>query len=117
MTYKEKLLDPRWSDKRHEIITAAGGCCEDCKIPKRNLEVHHCFYLPGREPWEYESDLLTALCPDCHEFRQGREEALHVLLARTLRKLPIAELEERAWDAIHDAILEAAALDRQPRLA
>lgn len=104
MSYADKLKDPRWQKKRLEIFETHGWRCEDCGTKTRTLHVHHCFYIRALEPWEHGSDLLMCLCDVCHEFRQGREEAMHVALGQVLRGIPMAELEARAWDMIHDAI-------------
>ncbi len=104
MTYSEKLKDPRWQMKRLEVLNAAGWKCEDCGARDKTLHVHHCYYIRTQEPWDHGLDLLMSLCADCHEFRQGREEAIHVVLGQTLRRIGIEQLESAAWDMIHDAI-------------
>lgn len=106
-TYTEKLRDPRWQKKRLQVLEAATWRCEDCKCKDKPLEIHHCYYIRGLEPWQYGGDLLMCLCETCHEFRQGREEAMHVSLGQVLRAIPISELEDTAWDMIHDAIKSA----------
>jgi hypothetical protein len=68
-SYKDKLNDPRWKARRLEIIEKAGGACEDCGKKTHHLNVHHGFYEPGHNPWEYEDDVLMALCKRCHENR------------------------------------------------
>lgn len=32
-----------------------------------DLNVHHKFYIDGRNAWEYEDDALITLCPSCHQ--------------------------------------------------
>ncbi len=108
IAYNVKLRDPRWQARRMEIIRKAGFRCEDCGRVSPWFEVHHCCYIRGREPWEYDDELLMALCHDCHQFRQGREEALHIVLGMVTRHTRIAELEGQVWDAIHDGMLNAA---------
>lgn len=105
-SYAELLKDPRWQKRRLQILEAHNWRCEDCGRGDKTLEVHHCHYIKAfrQEPWRYEGDLLMCLCSDCHEFRQEREEAMHVHLAQVMRSVPIKELEERAWDTIYDAI-------------
>jgi len=88
-SYKEKLKDKRWQEKRKFILKRSDGRCEDCgKVS--NLEVHHCYYTYGNEPWEYPLDSLRGLCRDCHE-RRGKVE---MLLRAHLASKKTNELEE-----------------------
>lgn len=76
--------------------------CEDCGCKSKMLEVHHNYYVRDKYLWEYDDDLLMCLCEDCHEFRQGREEALYVVLGRLMRRVQIDRLEDSVWDSLHD---------------
>src|SRR2546426_945440 len=105
MMYIEKLRDPRWQRKRLEVLQANGWRCEDCGAGDKTLEVHHCFYIRQLEPWDYGLDLLMCLCRECHEFRQGREQAAHIILGKAMRIVPIEKLETAVWDALHDEIV------------
>ena len=70
MTYKEKLQDPRWKNKRKEILFRDNYQCQYCFGLKQEggvLNVHHLRYLSNYEPWEYESEDLITLCQYCHE--------------------------------------------------
>jgi hypothetical protein len=80
-TYGEKLLDPRWKEKRAEIVTRAGFACEECGLAGVCFEVHHCYYLRGWEPWEYPDYALKCLCRDCHELRAVAESRMNGFLA------------------------------------
>jgi hypothetical protein len=104
--YERALRDPRWQKRRLQVLDAAGWACEDCASTTKTLEVHHLVYIRAfkLKPWLYDDDLLMCLCEDCHEFRQGREEALHVLLAKTLRHRHISEIEHGVWDKIFDGL-------------
>lgn len=66
-TYFEKLKDPRWQKMRLEIFERDQWECRYCKSKTQTLVVHHTYYLPGREPWEYEEQDLITLCIECHE--------------------------------------------------
>lgn len=35
-------------------------------IIPRGLNVHHKYYVAGKNPWEYSNDALITLCQDCH---------------------------------------------------
>lgn len=67
MTYKEKLLDPRWQKKRLEILERADFACENCFGSIETLHIHHDYYEKGVEPWEYDNDTLHCLCASCHK--------------------------------------------------
>lgn len=79
-TYSEKLRDSRWIEKREVVKQNAGNKCQDCGS-KANLEVHHCYYQYGREPWEYSFDSLRCLCRKCHEERGKLELILRAKFA------------------------------------
>jgi hypothetical protein len=68
MSYAEKLRDPRWQKKRLEILSRDEFTCLLCQGKKDELHVHHAYYLPDRDPWEYEDSTLWTLCFRCHSF-------------------------------------------------
>lgn len=65
--YWQKLQDPRWQKRRLEILKRDDHTCQLCGATDTTLNVHHAHYIKGREPWEYEDDLLKTLCRGCHE--------------------------------------------------
>lgn len=66
--YFEKLKDPRWQRRRLEILERDGWACTICADTEKTLHVHHRYYKPKTDPWDYEDDALTTLCADCHEY-------------------------------------------------
>jgi len=80
LTYSQKLKDERWRNKRELVLERANRRCEDCKS-KENLEIHHCYYKYGLEPWQYPLDALRCLCKICHQKRDGIEKILRGHLA------------------------------------
>ncbi len=70
--YAELLKDPRWTDKRNEILYRDWHTCTKC-MSNKNLHVHHKFYREGLKPWEYESANLVTLCSKCHTEEHGLE--------------------------------------------
>ena len=89
MTYQEQLQDPRWEEKRKEIIYLAGNRCESCgksmgdlqrMKPSRHLEVHHKYY-DGRMAWDYLWTELVCLCNDCHELTEDALQGGRKLMA------------------------------------
>lgn len=66
--YSEKLDHPKWFSKRMRILLRDSFKCQRCNNENCDqLEVHHKYYLYGKEPWEYENSALTTLCKVCHE--------------------------------------------------
>lgn len=66
MTYKEKLKDPRWQQKRLKIFERDDWKCTKCGVNSNELHVHHKKYIRGLEPWDYENNYLETLCSNCH---------------------------------------------------
>lgn len=65
--YQEKLKDPRWQRRRHEILHRDDYECQGCHAfdSEATLHVHH-FWYTG-EPWDAPDEALTTLCERCHE--------------------------------------------------
>jgi len=79
--YAKKYRDPRWQKKRLEVMQRDEFTCQSCCDDTKTLNVHHRFYLPDKEPWEYPSDVLITLCEDCHEEeKEGKNEADYFIL-------------------------------------
>lgn len=78
--YAEKLRDPRWVEKRNQIRSRAGGACEECG-KSGSVEVHHCCYVRGWQPWEYPDHLLKCVCRGCHERRAVVEMRMNGFLS------------------------------------
>jgi hypothetical protein len=68
--YWEKLKDPRWQMRRLEIFKRDGASCQECGNAEEELQVHHRYYIKGREPWEYPDGCLVTLCKTCHSTRK-----------------------------------------------
>lgn len=66
-TYSELLKDPRWQQKRLEIMSRDGFTCLCCGDKTHTLHVHHRYYISGRMPWEYPDFCFQTLCNDCHD--------------------------------------------------
>jgi hypothetical protein len=74
MTYREKLLDPKWQRKKAQILQRDNFTCrnEKCKSTEITLHVHHLDYIPGINPWDYPDDMLLTLCAVCHDKENER---------------------------------------------
>jgi hypothetical protein len=68
--YAEQRLNPQWQKKRLEILSRDNFKCLICESPERTLHVHHSYYIPGRNPWDYPNWSLMTLCKDCHPIGQ-----------------------------------------------
>lgn len=64
--YSEQLQDPRWKDFCRRFRDSRGNACQYCKLTNAPLEVHHKFYLLGRQAWEYEFNDMILVCKRCH---------------------------------------------------
>lgn len=64
MTYKEQLLDPRWKDKRRNILKDDNFTCQYCGAKNKILDVHHIEYKG--KAWDANEDKLITLCRACH---------------------------------------------------
>ena len=60
---------------RETPIIIISICYHDCSIllyfdsenhTPKSLNVHHRYYINGKNPWEYDNDALITLCQDCH---------------------------------------------------
>jgi hypothetical protein len=52
---------------RLEILQRDEFTCQHCGDDRTTLNVHHRYYLPGHNPWEYPASALLTLCQPCHE--------------------------------------------------
>jgi 5-methylcytosine-specific restriction endonuclease McrA len=64
--YSSKLRTSEWR-KFASGIKATRNFCECCRLGGKSLHVHHLFYDPSREPWEYSESELVVLCDTCHK--------------------------------------------------
>lgn len=69
--YGGLLFDPRWKQRRQEILTRDNQQCVICTSNEK-LQVHHRQYhfvkalQKYKAPWEYEDRLMITLCERCH---------------------------------------------------
>ena len=40
--------------------------CQQCQRDDQTLNVHHRYYVKGRDPWQYPDFALQTLCEECH---------------------------------------------------
>lgn len=70
MTYKEKLLDPRWQKKRLEILDRDKWTCQYCDDTETTLHVHHIYYAKSGNPWDTDDSGLVTYCECCHSLEE-----------------------------------------------
>lgn len=103
LTYKEKLQSVFWQKKRLAVLNEARWLCRECQTPDLQLQVHHVFYLPGRDPWDYPDHLLLALCDSCHKRRQAVEVQLFSNVAEILWHKSIEDIQNQPiWTMFND---------------
>jgi len=64
--YAELLKSPKWQKKRLEIMKRDKFTCQMCGSKTSTLNVHHCIYTKGLNPWDYNNITLLTLCEMCH---------------------------------------------------
>lgn len=65
----EKYKHPKWQEMRLRVMQRAEFRCEDCACEDETLNVHHGFYVKGKDPWDYPESSFSCLCESCHESR------------------------------------------------
>ena len=85
--WSSAFRDSRWQQKRLEVMERDQWKCQSCHKGGEGvtLNVHHIYYEKGKDPWEYENDLLITWCEDCHTKR-------HKIQKNILRSLACQEM-------------------------
>lgn len=91
-SYYAKLRDPRWQRKRLEILSRDSFTCVACGDKDNELHVHHGYYEPGKDPWDYADHTLHSLCESCHIYIHRNTAIAQALLA-TIHPVFSSELE------------------------
>lgn len=83
MTYKDKLLDPKWQKKRLKILERDDFSCKICNDKEKTLHVHHLEYNNNGEPWDIKDESLITYCCDCHKLieyiNKYDERIIHII--------------------------------------
>lgn len=98
-SYREKLRDPRWQQKRLRIMERDNWACRECGEKTATLNVHHRVYVYGQDPWDYEDSLLVTLCEDCHETQEAVNRPLADLFHAMWPSFYGSEEVDVAWRA------------------
>lgn len=86
-SYSDKLKDPRWQKRRLDIMNRDSFTCQWCFSGDKMLVVHHRYYLPKTEPWDYNDSCLITICQDCHETEHEIRPAVEQALIMACRQV------------------------------
>src|SRR5688572_8092639 len=89
MTYSDKLKNPLWQKKRLRIFERDDWTCFCCGRQTETLHVHHLFYLPDLNPWEYDDNFLITYCEYCHNTEHLIGNDLDDCLVELIRSKPL----------------------------
>jgi hypothetical protein len=96
------LRDPRWQKKRLEVMQRDRFACQECDATDKTLNVHHCFYEYGNDPWEYPDQSLVTLCEECHEFeaeaKSFQKDLIKCLCSLGWRRNHFLAFEYTLWE-------------------
>lgn len=76
---KDKFQDQRWLERRAHILELSNNQCEESGSSD-SLQVHICFYVRGKEPWEFPNEAFKCYCNEHREQRQRVERAITRIL-------------------------------------
>jgi len=90
--YKEKLKSPQWKKFAADVQQAKGRACNCCRRSDIETHVHHIYYDPTKEPWEYDHADVVLLCWQCHRdlhdrLNDFRKYVFRCLTPNTMRVL------------------------------
>ena len=74
--WSSAFRDPRWQQKRLEIMQRDEFTCQSCQATDKTLNVHHIYYEKNKAPWDYEEDMLVTWCEDCHTKRHEIQKSI-----------------------------------------
>jgi len=95
MDENSKYLDPRWQKLRLSVLERDGWTCKICGDDVNTLYVHHRYYTPKKEIWDYDLDAFVTLCKSCHEEETfERKNAEDDLITSFKRKFLVSGLKE-----------------------
>lgn len=94
-SYQSQLASEKWNEFSKQI-RATRNFCECCRQANKTLQVHHLFYEPGKNLWEYADGDLLVLCRECHQ-------ELHSQL-KMFRKITFRYLTPRMFQLVNAAL-------------
>ena len=91
--YSEQYLDPRWQKKRLEVLQRDDFTCQHCASPRNTLHVHHRYYKPNKDVWDYPLESLTTLCEECHKYEEDSLKIIDKKFIQILKEAGCESLE------------------------
>jgi hypothetical protein len=61
-------------------------CCIVCFDKENSLNVHHRYYEFGKDPWDYDNDVLVTLCDKCHGYEHDYMKEASERITKELKK-------------------------------
>jgi len=121
--FSDMFRDPRWLERKEELLEAAGRLCEDCgpdASDTDDVDVHVCYYPKNKSVWQFPTQALKVLCKSHMAKRQRFERELRKtaaflstadlgLLVDALEKVgELSPLDRsRAMEAVRPAVKRA----------
>lgn len=101
--YSEKLKTVEWKKMVDKVRNRDDYQCKRCGAVNRFLHVHHQYYLPERDPWDYPMECFVTLCDTCHEKEHEllRSGYADIRLMMGSRQVSAEELISVSWILYH----------------
>lgn|SRR5574343_247085 len=90
-SYSIKLRDPRWQKLRLFVLERDNWTCQKCLAKNKTLTVHHLYYIPNRDPWDYPEDILITLCETCNQYEYEYIEMTCECFINCIRKYCLSD--------------------------
>ena len=68
--YRALYKRPEWKALRKRLIKPAPRCRRCPRYFRKRwwmLQLHHTYYVWGRDPWDYPDDCFLVVCRACHK--------------------------------------------------
>ena len=79
--YLIRLQDPKWKEKADQIRVQRKHTCECCGTKNAAMQIHHIYYQKGLDPWGYDDECYSCLCPKCHRIVHAENKKVSSLLS------------------------------------
>ena len=94
--YHDSLKRNEWKSFARGVRSSRGNTCETCRRCNVETHVHHLFYEPDKQPWEYDHSDVMLLCAECHK-------QMHEHL-KQFRKYVFRNLDPKSFRVLNGAL-------------